>query len=174
MHYQRNRKHGSPHYVRAKETAEQFEARFWAHVDKSSECWIWTGDVSKSGYGMTYAGSSNIRAHRQAYEFSHGPIPKGVAIDHICHTLLCVRADHLRLATVKQNMENRAGARRGSKSGMRGVSWHAKSGRWVAAVTHNYKKHVAGSFSNPADAAVAAQALRNKLFTHNNLDRISS
>jgi hypothetical protein len=27
------------------------EARFWARVDKSGECWLWTGPRDKDGYG---------------------------------------------------------------------------------------------------------------------------
>jgi hypothetical protein len=36
---------------------------------------------------------------------------------------------------------------------------------------HNYKKHSGGSYPTIEQAASAAVELRNKLFTHNDLDR---
>jgi hypothetical protein len=76
------------------------EDRFWAQVEKSDGCWVWTGAKHK-GYGQfTLYGFKNkkgqwrnktVRAHRIAYEWLVGPIPEGLTIDHECKNHACVR-----------------------------------------------------------------------------------
>lgn len=64
--------------------------RFWAKVDKRSDCWLWTASVSRGGYGQFNSwldGRHRLwRAHRYAYEQIVGPIPDGLTLDHLCHT----------------------------------------------------------------------------------------
>lgn len=146
--------------------------RFWAKVDKSGECWNWTGYVMPTGYGQFGVSKRDIvLAHRFAYTVTVGDIPEGLVLDHICHNRKCVRPDHLRLATRKQNNENQLGAHRDSKSGIRGVSWSKSLGKWRAQVGHNGKFVHLGYFDSIEDADVAARAKRNELFTHNDSDR---
>ncbi|WP_082277070.1 HNH endonuclease [Mycobacterium ostraviense] len=99
-----------------------------------------------------------------------GEIPPGIELDHTCFVRRCVNPKHLRFATPKQNMENLRGARRDNKAGLRGVFLH-KPGRWRAQVGHNGKIIHCGLFDSPEEAAAAAQAKRNELFTHNDADR---
>ena len=78
LHYQRWRAHGDPHW-----TPLSPEQRFWARVDDRGECWLWIGALhcgGKSGYGWT----GSKLAHRAAFEFTHGRIPDGLQLDHIC------------------------------------------------------------------------------------------
>lgn len=100
-------------------------ARFWAKVDKSADCWEWTASRNAGGYGqMALRQNGRIvtpLAHRISYTISGGQIPSGQYIDHACHNRACVRPSHLRLATLKQNPENRAGASSNSQTGVRGV-----------------------------------------------------
>jgi hypothetical protein len=53
--------------------------RFWEKVDKSGECWTWTGSLRKGGYGQLQAGTfakpQMQAAHRISYEMVNGPIP---------------------------------------------------------------------------------------------------
>lgn len=144
--------------------------RFWSKVDKSKECWEWTaGRVN--GYGTYWANGKSHKAHRVSYEMCVGPIPKGLVIDHICHNTACVRPEHLRLATNKQNVENQLGAQSHSTSGVRGVTWHKRDKKWQATVIHNWKRIHVGYFDSLAEAGAAAAAKRNELFTHNDADR---
>jgi len=117
---------------------------------------------------MRHAGK-DLAAHRISYEMAYGEIPDKMLVDHICQNRACVRPDHLRLATQKQNLEHREGVR--SASGVRGVYWHEECRKWQVAVGHNYKRHSGGLFADLDEAEAAAIALRNKLFTHNNNDK---
>jgi hypothetical protein len=109
-------------------------------------------------------------AHRVAWEIANGPIPDGIELDHIaCVGPSCVRTEHLRLATRKQNMENLRGATIRSKTGIRGVSPYSRGG-FVATVYHAGTRH-ARYFADTAEAEQWVVAKRLELFTHNNKDR---
>jgi len=145
--------------------------RMALYTDKTGDCWTWTGTKNKKGYGEAWVGGKGRKAHRVAYELAYGPIPEGMQIDHTCHTRACVRPDHLRPVTNKQNCENRVGAQLGSKSGVRGVAWVAVSQKWRAQVHHNGQEFYLGQFATIKEAEAVARAKRVELFTHNDADR---
>ena len=145
--------------------------RFWSKVDKSGECWTWSGSTMRRGYGRIQIGGRVQLAHRVSYELTIGPIPNGMVIDHVCHQPACVKPQHLRVCSQKQNLENHSGAYSNSKSGVRGVRWHAKNRQWLVEVGHNGRRHYGGYFNTLEAAKVAAIETRNKLFTHNAADR---
>ena len=146
-----------------------FTTRFWSQVDETETCWNWTGCEASGGYGrITYNGKQTV-AHRVSYEMSGDVIPEGMFIDHICSNRKCVRPDHLRIATRKENSEHLTGAYTNSKSGVRGVC--RQGNRWRASVRHNGKLIQVGSFINLEDAEAAVIAKRLELFTRNDHDR---
>lgn len=172
------------------------EERFWEKVNRNgpispdgTQCWLWTGATHRSGYGIfavgREAGRLRVYAHRFAYQLTYGPIPPDVKqLDHRCRngSLGCVRPEHLRVLRLdperglrpdKQNQENRRGARRDSRSGIRGVMWSSQQQKWRVQVVHDRKRHHGGFFplDQLAEAEAAAIALRNRLFTHNDVDR---
>lgn len=166
----------SMHYERARRAGEFTpgpippEERFWAKVDKTDECWIWTGGTTGSGYGyFSPAKSRMVRAHRYVYEITYGEIPDGSEIDHVCGTRTCVRPDHLRVLKHKQNGEHRVSENINTPTGYRGVT--KKRGRFVARVGHNKKTIYVGTYDTVEEAALAAKKKRNELFTHNDRDR---
>lgn len=71
-------------------------SRRWvvANVDKSGDCWIWTG-AKWHGYGKwtSRALGKHLSAHRHAYELLVGPIPDSLVLDHLCHTPDCTAGD---------------------------------------------------------------------------------
>lgn len=146
--------------------------RFWSKVQKTETCWNWTAAIVRK-YGMFRVivdGTKKMKkAHRIAYELLVGEIPEGHGLDHICHNEACVRPDHLRPVTAKQNAEHRISANTNSKSGVRGVH-QCKSGRLEVVVRHNGKRVRGGFYDDIHEAAAAAQSLRLKLFTHNDAD----
>lgn len=172
-HYERWRRHGNP-TVMTTFAGAPIEDRLWSRVNKTETCWLWTGPVDSWGYGLLKMSGKSLRAHRVSYELSHAPIPDGLMIDHVCHTPRCVRPNHLRLATAKQNSENMQSARRNSKSGVRGVTRKTDCDRWKAQVRHNGEYIYLGLFQSIDDAEAAVIAKRNELFTHNDADRKSA
>lgn len=82
--------------------------------------------------------------------------------DHINHNRLDNRRENLRVVTAQANSENRGIDRRNSL-GLRGVSFHAKSGRWEAHVCHRGTKQYLGLFTTPEEAAAVAARRRSEL-----------
>jgi hypothetical protein len=96
------------HYPRL--TPEDYLARFWSRVQKSNWCWLWTGTVSSSGYGVMRIDCSKanpkgrlVYAHRYAFENTKGAVPKGLELDHLCRNRRCVNPDHLEPVTPRVN-----------------------------------------------------------------------
>jgi hypothetical protein len=159
------------------------EERFWEKVDQEgpisledgTRCWLWTGAENGVGYGRLWDGVHLIYPHRFAYELLVESIPEGLELDHR-HTCLkcCVNPGHLRPATRKKNGENHAGPQANSTTGVRGVWWDKRTGKWAAEVWHYSEKYWVGRFVLLEDAEAAVVAKRNKLFTHNDVDRVAS
>lgn len=120
-HYMRWRRWGSP-TTTVRMLGAPDEERFWSYVEKTDDCWFWTGGVSH-GYGTFFTrredGSERqAMAHRYAYELANGPIPRGVTLDHSCHTAVadecregsdcphrrCVRPDHMDPMSLSDNI----------------------------------------------------------------------
>lgn len=148
------------------------EDRLWSKVQKTSSCWLWTASTKSSGYGQLYVDGVPRAAHRVSWELVNGPIPDGLLIDHRCHNKKCVRPDHLRLATYKQNSENRSGPQSNNTSGVLGV--HREGHKWYATVMHHQKYHFVGLFYDLKEAEEAVIAKRIELFTHNDKDRLAA
>lgn len=87
--------------------------RFWAKVDKSGECWLWTAGTFRRGYGAIKVDGKQVKAHRLAHELFIGPIPEGLHVLHRCDVPGCVRPEHLYAGTDKDNVRDRSSRKRG-------------------------------------------------------------
>ena len=72
------------------------EALFWAKVEKTDSCWLYTGYINKEGYGEFNSEYLVTRlAHRISYGIDNlGQIPER-PLDHLCRNRHCVNPDHL-------------------------------------------------------------------------------
>lgn len=136
------------------------------------ECWIWPNKPDKDGYGFMHYYGKQRRAHRLVYELLVGDIPEGLLLDHINCTRRCVNPEHLRPVSRKQNAENLQGATVRSKSGVLGVYWDSKKQKWFPGVKHLGKTYQGKRYDTIQEAEAEVRRMRNKLFTHNALDRL--
>jgi len=85
------------------------ETRFWAKVQRTEECWLWTGSCGRNGYGHIgragHEGGWEL-AHRLSWVLHNGEIPAESHVLHRCDNPPCVRPDHLFLGTHKDNMRD--------------------------------------------------------------------
>ncbi len=77
---------------------------FMGHVIKTKRCWLYKGTKSPAGYGRFWDGKKTVMAHRYSYFNFIGEIPTGLVLDHICRVKNCVRPEHLRSVTDRENI----------------------------------------------------------------------
>ena len=112
LHRQRMRRHGDPSHERWPSLRERVEAR----IDRSGDCWVWTGSRTGAGYGQVWSRRGNRGVHRIVYEQLVGPIPDGLVIDHLCRNRSCCNPAHLEPVTMAENV------RRGLNGVLRGAT----------------------------------------------------
>lgn len=109
-------------------SVQEARRRFWSRVDKSGTngCWLWLGCTcgSTSIYGTHGYQGKTYKAHRLAYELTHGPIPNGMLACHRCDNKLCVNPDHIFLGTQKDNISDMYRKGRNRNVSLRGEENH--------------------------------------------------
>lgn len=164
MHYKRKMRSGDTGEAAPRITRyETMDEKFIGLTERRGECVEWLGAKKTSGYGMIYLGDQKIAAHRYAWERANGPIPDGGVIDHKCFNPPCVNVEHLRVATVAQNCQNKEGPAKASRSGVRNVHWDGKAGKWFVRMEVNKKVLWGGYFTDVDEAEKAAIKMRRKV-----------
>lgn len=101
------------------DSVKRAEAYFWERVDRGADddCWPWLMGRHARGYGrVRLPGVGVAPTHRVAYLLAVGPIPDGLAIDHLCGTPPCCNPAHLEAVTQAEN-NRRAFARQRARGG---------------------------------------------------------
>ena len=78
--------------------------RFEKYIDKSGECWLWTGYCNKLGYGQFKFEGKTWRSHRFSYFLANGELPAPpLVVRHKCRSRNCVNPEHLESGTYSEN-----------------------------------------------------------------------
>lgn len=101
---------------------------------------------------IRYKGS-NYFAHRLAWLYVYGKSPDNV-IDHIDGNGTNNKINNLRSVTIFENCKNLKKYSNNS-SGVTGVSWHKKSGKWSAQIRIKGRDIYLGLFDSIPEAAMA-------------------
>ena len=85
--------------------------------EPNSGCWLWTGSINSSGYGIYYRNSKKDAAHRASWRLFNGDFRQDLLVCHKCDVPGCVNPNHLFLGTHTDNMrdaKSKGRLRRGS------------------------------------------------------------
>lgn len=84
------------------ELSDVQKERFWAKVNKTDDCWLWTGSITRN-YGKITINYKPYLAHRVSYILSGNTIPDGLLLRHSCRSKNCVNPGHLTPGTAQDN-----------------------------------------------------------------------
>jgi hypothetical protein len=110
---------------------KNFDVNWYAAYDPKGDCF----------YVQAWKNEKTFILHRFLLDY-----PKGKVVDHKNHNTLDNRMHNLRALNYSGNGQNRAGAQKDSKSGVRGIHWVVKHKRWRVQATINGKKLYFGMY----------------------------
>lgn len=137
-------------------------ARIFDRIEKTDTgCWLYTGGISSSGYGIVSVRNKSVHTHRLAYQLRCGSIPEGMCVLHRCDVRRCINPEHLFLGSLADNnrdcmRKGRTADRRGEKNTQvkypdaeiaRLLEMHATgkySQRQLAGIFHMSQQHISG------------------------------
>lgn len=129
---------------------------FWKVSSGSVKAGSSAGSVYKNGYRYIQIDGLDFRAGRVAWFFVTGEDPVDF-VDHKDGMRDNNRFANLRKATNEQNQAN-IGPKSTNTSGIKGVSWSAKRGKWCAMITVKGVAKNLGRYDSIVDAAKAYRA----------------
>ena len=128
------------------------------------------GGITGEGYVGIKVNNKTYKAHRLAWELTHGPIPKGYQIDHINGIRSYNRIENLRLGTHKDQSQNRK-KRVDNTSGFVGVTYCKQMSKWAARIdTGGIRTHL-GFFDTAEEANCTREKAKVYQHTFNPVQR---
>jgi len=118
------------------------------------------GSIDSKGYLQIRIDGRTYLAHRLVWTITHGKWPDH-HIDHIDRNPLNIRPENLRACTHAQNHQNE-GVRSDSSSGITGVSFVKRSGKWLAYINVDGERKRLGLFEKFEDAVEARVIAKQK------------
>lgn len=112
--------------------AELWRHKFEARIDRSGECWVWTGERTATGHGRVRVNSRKVIVSRIVLEEKLGrPLLPGEVARHTCDNPPCARAEHLEVGSVADNNRDRdeRGRQVTPRGGRNGARTHPESRR---------------------------------------------
>lgn len=140
------------------------------HVGKEAG-WIIRNNNRTPGHHYRYVQFKGkvYKVHRIIWLLVYGQWPKD-EIDHINHDSLGNRTENLREVTRLENQHNKA-MYSNNKTGVTGVSWHKRIGKYRADIRVSGKTRFLGYFTSLQDAAKARRKAERKYGFHPNHGR---
>lgn len=123
----------------------------WQVHRQAVKCGSIAGCLRPSGYRHIKINQQYYMAHRLAWFYVYGIWPE-LDVDHINGVRSDNRIENLRLATKSQNSANR---RAQNPSGLKGISFIGKLGKWQASIKINDKSTYLGLFASAEEASAA-------------------
>lgn len=137
---------------------------YWKNVkSKKVKTGQKVGSTDRHGYMRTSIKNKIYSIHRLIWIFHYGEIKDNYIIDHKDRNILNNKIENLRLATHSQNTQN-SGKRSDNKSGYKNVFWAKDKNKWRVRCYTLGKSKNGGYYDCLDDAAIAATALRKKVF----------
>ena len=84
-------------------------------IVNDSQCWVWQGAISSSGYGNTIWDGKYLNTHRAMYLSVYHEIQPSYYVCHSCDNRLCINPSHLFLALQKDNIHDMINKNRNAK-----------------------------------------------------------
>lgn len=149
------------------DSLSQSQLKSFLHYDPATGAFTWRKQVSirvgrgtpagrtdSRGYRRIKLLGRDFRAHRLAWLYVHGQIPRG-PIDHIDGDPENNAISNLRIGSFGINQQNIRLPQRNNSSGFLGVHKRTDSNTYRACVSVNGKLHYFGGFKTPEEAHAA-------------------
>lgn len=139
---------------------------FWIVSLKKGIAGKMAGNLKSDGYRHISINGKNFFEHRLAWMYVNGEFPE-FQLDHINHNRSDNRMQNLRAVSGQENCRNRP-MQNNNSSGVTGVSWHARDGRWRAYIKNAGKAKHLGVFSDYFEAVCARKSADLQYGFHKN------
>ena len=135
-----------------------------AYVDAEDSQFVsrYSWSIDQTGYPHARVDGRTQRLHRCIIQQMGLQVPKGMVVDHIDRNPLNNTRQNLRITNHTQNIFN-SGPNRANTSGVKGVTWNKRSGKWVVQLRIHGKYQYHGHFLDLEAAKAKSVEVRTAL-----------